>query len=210
MRPTRLCILARTPQLGQVKTRLAASVGAKQALVVYRQLLNKTLTHASQWQAAGFNRHVELWLTSTLNEAEQDRLNLFKNLSLHLQPQGDLGARMQHILALGLGQGNNTLIIGSDCPVLDAEVLNKCEKALLTSQLVVVPAQDGGYVLIGANTLLVANTQGLWQGPLWGTALVLQSTLQAAQKSNLSLTVLEPLFDVDTAEDYAHWQTMQR
>jgi glycosyltransferase A (GT-A) superfamily protein (DUF2064 family) len=116
--------------------------------------------------------------------------------ALKRQPAGDLGARM---LAAMHGP---TLVIGTDCPAFTPETLHAAARALANTDVVLIPAEDGGYVLIGARAAYPA----LFTGITWGSAAVLAETRTRVQASGLTSTELPTIWDVDTEADLARFE----
>ena len=196
-----LLVFAREPVLGQVKTRLAAAIGPAAALAVYRELLHHT---AAAVAAAGLP--TTLWLAEAPAPPAapaQPRPN-WPGYPWHVQPPAaDLGARMAHAFAEAFAAGAAAaLVIGTDCPGLTAGHLGEAAAALATHDVVVGPATDGGYYLLGMKTL----HQELFAGQQWSTATVLADTLAAAARLGLRVAQLPALADIDTAADLAAWR----
>ena len=197
----RLAIFARVPVHGQVKTRLAASVGADAALRAYEALLASTLRKLlPRWGSF----EPEIWVDGDLDAfAAWQRRNPAigqreLRLPLFAQGEGDLGQRM----AWAFDQGVNVLV-GTDIPEMTASYVEEAVAALRVADLVLGPTEDGGYCLIGMNS-----PRGeLFEGIPWGTADVLSSTLYAA--STLRVELLDAMWDVDDAEDLERWQRSQ-
>ena len=118
------------------------------------------------------------------------------SISLKRQPEGDLGARM---LAAFAGP---TLVIGSDCPALTPQHLRAASDALRDADVVLVPAEDGGYVLIGAR----APHPNLFAGMTWGVDTVLAETRKRIAALGLNAIELGPLWDVDSEDDLARME----
>jgi rSAM/selenodomain-associated transferase 1 len=112
------------------------------------------------------------------------------------QTEGDLGARM--LAALQAAQGP-TLIVGSDCPALKPAHLRSAAEALGRADVVLIPAEDGGYVLIGART----PQPDLFSGIAWGTSVVLAETRARIASHQLRAIEFAPLWDVDDENDLA-------
>jgi uncharacterized protein len=117
-------------------------------------------------------------------------------IALARQPSGDLGTRMLAALETG---GDPTLVIGSDCPAFTPEHLRAAADALGHADVVLIPAEDGGYVLIGARS----PQSELFSGVSWGTSTVLAETRERIAALNLKAVELGPLWDVDTESDLA-------
>jgi rSAM/selenodomain-associated transferase 1 len=120
------------------------------------------------------------------------------DLPSRLQSAGDLGARLAAALGeLLVDQTDRAVILGADCPALDARVLDEAFARLEHAPLVLAPARDGGYALIG----LGRQAPALFGGIEWSTDRVLDQTLARAREAGLEVAVLGTLEDVDTAED---------
>jgi rSAM/selenodomain-associated transferase 1 len=195
-----LLIFAREPVLGRVKTRLAAGIGAEAALVVYRELLALTAAAVAEAQIPA-----TVWLAEAPAGADptQPRPE-WPGLPWRVQPAADsLGARMSQAFAEAFGVGaGRVVIIGTDCPGLSAELLCQAFDQLLGHDLVVGPADDGGYYLLGMNKL---HSQ-LFDNKDWSTATVLPDTLADAARLGLRVAQLPTLHDVDSAQDLATWR----
>lgn len=182
-----LIIFARPPVAGQVKTRLAAGIGNAGALTVYRRLLNHTRAVS---EAIAPDKHV--FLTG------QDTENFWLPFARHLQAGGDLGDRMAAAFGQLFAAGYEKLvIIGSDCPGLNAALLSIAFEALNDTDVVLGPATDGGYYLLGMRRL----HPDLFRDKSWSSDQVLCETLSTARARNLSYTLLPTLTDVDAAAD---------
>ena len=140
-------VFAKTPVLGSLKTRLAKTVGDEKALWVYQQLLKKTSTV------------LECLTHDVLIFFDGEAPNLFGSSFMRypkIQQQGkDLGARMEHAFAWGFAKGyTKIVIIGTDLWELNAQLLDQAFESLDSFEVVLGPAQDGGYYLLGCKTLL--------------------------------------------------------
>ena len=113
------------------------------------------------------------------------------------QPAGDLGERMRLIATLGLAESDAVVLIGNDCPALDGAYLQAACAALQEQSVVIGPAEDGGYVLLGLRNIDVA----LFNDMPWGTEQVLSMTLQRLQQLDWCPVLLPELWDVDRPED---------
>ena len=184
----RLAIFARAPVRGQVKTRLAKIVGDDVALAVYDQLLTETLVRL----APGCGRfEPEVWLEGTSADAR------FQGFPVIPQPGGDLGARMAAAFEAGV-----TALVGTDIPALTADYVDRALGGLNEADLVVGPVEDGGYCLVAMN----APHPELFRAIPWSTPRVLAATLDAAHGLKLTVGLLEPLWDVDDADDLDRWR----
>ncbi len=190
----RIAVFAREPKIGEVKTRLAARIGADAALRLYRALLRRVVETVEQAALAEFH----LWAAS--DPGHEEFLALCKAQDIRLQQGEDLGLRMHNAAAAELAEDGVefVLIVGSDCPALTPDYLERALDALSTGVDVVLgPSSDGGYVLIG-----LRRTRGeLFSGMDWGGPDVLRRTLEKARELGLRHQLLEPSWDVDDADD---------
>jgi len=189
MPKTDIAILARAPVPGFAKTRLIPSIGAHAAAVLQERLTERTAATATAAKLGP----VTLWCAPDATHVSFRALVLRYGIALKRQPAGDLGARMLAAI------GGPTLVIGSDCPALTPEILRAAAGALAGADVVLIPAEDGGYVLIGAR----APQPHLFSGIAWGTAAVMQDTRARIAALGLRAAVLDPLWDVDTDDDLA-------
>ncbi|TYZ07877.1 glycosyltransferase [Hymenobacter lutimineralis] len=191
-----LLVFARYPELGKVKTRLAADIGDEAALAVYRQLLAHTRA-----VVAPLAVHKTVWLASPGPAA--DRTDHWAGYDQLPQTPGDLGAKMEAAFAHAFDAGaRQVLIIGTDCPGLATAHLAEALQALETHELVLGPAADGGYYLLGMKQLYPA----LFRQKPWSTSAVQDATLHDATQLGLRVHLLPELHDVDTAADLARWK----
>lgn len=188
---------ARLPILGAVKTRLARSIGAERALEVHRALVTQT---AGALIDAGLGP-VELWLDQAGYDPLIDQLKQRGLEGPRIQQGADLGERMFFALRHGLGTADAVVLVGSDCPDLDRAYLYGAFEALESKEVVLGPADDGGYVLIGVRRLELA----LFSGVAWGGDKVLDRTLANAQGLGLTAELLAPRYDVDKLVDLQRW-----
>ncbi len=185
-----LLIFVKNPQLGKVKTRLAATVGDREALRIYLKLLERT-------------RVVTLPLSSdkmvcyTPEVLSDDRWD-HEHYQKVRQLEGDLGERMQYAFEHGFAQGyQRVCIIGSDCYELTTAILKQAFEQLDTYDLVIGPSTDGGYYLLGMNRLYPT----LFENKTWSTDTVAAATLQDARSLQLRWFELPTLTDVDEEGD---------
>jgi len=194
----RVAVFAKAPVAGQVKTRLAPLLGDEGAAALHAQLVRRALSTAV---AAGIGA-VELHC------APDERHELFARcaaqfgVDLVAQRGADLGARMRNAFERAFEQGHALVVIGTDCPGLDADDLRAARDALARAPAVLSPAEDGGYVLIG----LVASVPGLFDGIDWGSSTVLAQTRRRFAQAGVQCAELRELWDLDRPEDYARLQ----
>ena len=187
--PINIAILSRAPVPGQTKTRLIPALGPAGAAELHRRLLHKTVRTA----LAADIGPVTLWCTPDTTHPEFAACQQYGPLRLRSQVEGDLGQRMLATIA------SPTLIIGTDCPLLSVETLAQAATALRDQDAVLIPAADGGYVLIG----LRQPNPAVFTNIAWGSASVLDSTRQRLQQAGYSWAELPTLWDVDQPADLA-------
>jgi len=198
-----LAIMARTPELNATKTRLQAELGAQVALAAHIRLVESTLQRMAKVQGVA----ISLWVTQTDNST--GAWQTFGGWPQYRQPDGDLGARMHGILCSLFARGaDRVCLIGTDCPDIDAAYIEAAFAALESADVVIGPAEDGGYGLIGMNSPRAA----LFTDMPWGTADVLAATLARADAEHLRVRQLPVIWDVDTPDDwrrYLDWSEQQ-
>lgn len=189
-------IFARRPQLGRVKTRLAADIGPVETLRFYRSTLNtvaRRLSAGGDWAT---------WIGITPDDTlGRDRLYPPGVWRLP-QGDGDLGQRMANCL-MRFGP-HPALIVGSDIPDIDRRHVAAAFKALRRNELVFGPSDDGGYWLVGAAQ--GARIGNLFADVRWSTEHTLTDTL-ANVRSGVRVAMLEPLADIDDGAAYRAWRT---
>ena len=199
----RLLIFARAPVAGAVKTRLAAGIGAEAAARVHGELLRGTLAMALQSRLAP----VELCVTPDTSHPAIRSLLDGRAVTARAQRGADLGQRMYTALQQTLEKAEFAVLIGTDCPVMTGDYLDQaCRELRSGTDLVVGPAEDGGYVLIGARH----GYSELFDSIPWGTAEVLTATRERAQSLGLRYAELPVLWDLDTPADLARWRAQQQ
>ena len=191
----RLYVFVRAPVLGAVKRRLAAGVGAVEALRFYRAATDRAVRPIAR------DRRWETVLAVTPDRAAHGASPWPSGLARVGQGGGDLGARMGRVLA---GGGDApAAVVGSDIPDLAPRHVQAAFEALRTADLVFGPAADGGYWLVGRRPGL--STRGLFEGVRWSSPHALADT-RANLPPGRRVALLEVLEDVDDAEDYLRWR----
>lgn len=190
--PLGIAILARAPVPGRVKTRLIPLLGAEGAASLQAWMLQRAVVTALEADVGP----VTLWCEGDPGQHDIARCRELGPLHIRSQVVGDLGRRMlaavwESPTAAG------TLVIGTDCPVLGAAQLRAAARALADRDAVLIPAEDGGYVLIGMKT----PAAGAFAGIDWGSSRVLGQTRQALDALGWRRAELPALWDVDRAED---------
>jgi rSAM/selenodomain-associated transferase 1 len=187
-----IAVLAKAPVPGLAKTRLIPAIGAHAAAVLQERLTEKTVATAL---AAGLGP-VTLWCTPDVTHAScRDLADRF-SIDLVRQPDGDLGLRMLAAIEAASGA---CLVTGTDCPAFTPAHLRAAADTLNGADVVLIPAEDGGYVLIGMR----AAQPGLFTDMTWGAPTVLAETRRRIAALGLNAVELPPLWDVDTEPDLA-------
>jgi rSAM/selenodomain-associated transferase 1 len=189
---TSIAILAKAPIPGRAKSRLIPSIGAHAAAVLQERMTAQTVETA----LAADIGPLTLWCAPDPSHVSFRELGLRYRVPLKRQADGDLGARMLAALA---ADGGPTLVIGTDCPAFTAEHLRQAANALRQADMVLIPVEDGGYVLIGAR----APHAELFADMTWGAATVLAETRKRIAALGLTAIELATLWDVDKASDLA-------
>jgi uncharacterized protein len=192
-------VFTRYPEPGQVKTRLIPALGKLRAATVHRQMTEHTMLQVRKLRR---DRGVSIAVHFDGNGCQQMREWLGADLVYQSQVNGDLGCRMMRSIESAFHAGiERVVLIGTDCPGLDAELLGKAFHQLQTHDLVLGPAIDGGYYLIG----LRYSIPELFVDINWGTDRVLLQTVEIANRLNLAINYLPFLADVDRPEDLPVW-----
>jgi rSAM/selenodomain-associated transferase 1 len=192
-----LLIFTRNPELGKAKTRLAKTVGDETALEIYTFLLEKTCNVSAKVTA---DKAVYYSVKVRYNDIWDE--NRYQK---HQQVGEDLGIRMLHAFKNGFDAGyQKVLIIGSDLYDLTSEIIESAFVELDTNDVVIGPAEDGGYYLLGMNSLHTA----IFKNKDWGTSSVKKDTL--ADLKDKKVHLLQELNDVDVFEDIEHHPAFQQ
>jgi rSAM/selenodomain-associated transferase 1 len=186
-------LLAKDPQPGFSKTRLAAAIGAEAAARLSDTFLRHSISLARR-QAR------RLYVSFAPAAARETFEALAPEARLFAQPDGDLGRRLLHAFDTALADGaRQPVLIGSDSPTLPSHLLRVAQRLLQTHDVVLGPAEDGGYYMIGMN----APHAVLFHDIDWSHDAVLQQTLSRAAVGGLTVATLPYWYDIDTAQDLA-------
>lgn len=187
MKDSALIIFARKPESGKVKTRLATALGNEKALEIYRLLLEHTRAVVQNLSC-----DVHVFLTGKSEDA------FWQNCYTHQQEGSHLGEKMHRAFARLFAEGyGKVVIIGSDCPGLSADDIDTAFSALDNDEVVIGPAADGGYYLLGMRKLHTS----LFEARDWSHGQVFNRTMADIMKEGLSVHILRTLHDVDEASD---------
>jgi rSAM/selenodomain-associated transferase 1 len=199
-------IFARAPVLGRVKRRLAEDVGDNAALHWYRMLLTRTVMVARSLERLLEGMAVEVWHPPFDDDYALTELLGDATLPLFPQAEGDLGVKMQSALTDGLNRANRVLLMGADCPVWTREtLLGVIDSLQAPGDCTLVPAEDGGYVGIG----VMGRVPEIFSGIDWSTPGVLGQTRHQAELQGVTLSELNPLWDIDVVADLERWLSLE-
>jgi rSAM/selenodomain-associated transferase 1 len=193
MKPVRIVIFAKAPLAGFAKTRLIPALGSQGAADLAQRLLAHTLHEALTSQAGS----VELCVTPSATHPDWQNMPLPAAIHLTDQGDGDLGARMARATERVIAAGEAVLLIGTDCPQLDAGRLQEAAQALQCSDAALAPAFDGGYVLLG----LTRFDSSVFAGIAWSTDSVRDDTLLRLKQLDWGVKILPTLHDIDEPSD---------
>jgi uncharacterized protein len=187
-------IFAREPIAGKTKTRLIPLLGAEGAAQFHQRCIQAAVGTA-QRAALG---EVHLFVTPAL-QADSFFYTLSPNIKCMVQSGENLGARMHNAFVCALQNSQRMIIVGTDCPALNADHLHEVNSWLTQYDGVCfIPAEDGGYVLVAMSQPHAA----LFIGIDWGTENVMAQTRIAAKNAGIQIHEMPPLWDIDTPNDY--------
>jgi rSAM/selenodomain-associated transferase 1 len=193
----RILVFAKAPVAGRVKTRLIPALGAEGAAQLHRRLVHRALAAATCAHPGG----VELWCAPDADHAFFGECRDAHGCRLRSQCSGDLGARMRHAFEAEGAAGFPAVLLGADAPGLDAQRLRAAAREVQQgARALLVPALDGGYVLIG----LGRPAASLFEGIDWGTDKVVAQTRVRAVEAGITLKEVEACADIDRPEDLGH------
>jgi len=188
----RVALFARPPRAGQVKTRLSPALPPELACRLYRAMLSDALAAIA---AVTADERSVCWAEE--REA-RDGVSLPAGVKERSQRGGDLGERLAAAFDEMLRDSDDrAVVLGADCPELDAARITGAFDALESHDAVLAPALDGGFVLIG----LARRAPGLFQGIAWSTEVVYGQVLERARAGSMRVARLDPLADLDTPAD---------
>lgn len=193
MKPVRTVIFAKAPLPGLAKTRLIPALGAQGAADLARRLLLRAVQEA---QSANVGP-VELCVTPAVTEEVWRTILIPAAVQWTDQGEGDLGERMARAAQRVLDCGEAVLLTGADCPELGAAQLQQAASALRRCDATLVPAFDGGYVLLGLNRF----HRSLFEGMVWSTDSVAAETVNRLKQLDWTLQSFPMLHDIDEPED---------
>jgi rSAM/selenodomain-associated transferase 1 len=193
---TALVIMARYPEYGKVKTRLAQSLGAHKTLALYRAFLQDLAQRFADWI-------YDLYWAYTPADSDFSALissfetGCCEKPGVFPQRETDFGARLLHAFEYTHDAGyQRTILISSDSPHISRAIIQQAYDALTHTDVVLGPAEDGGYYLIA-----MRHPYDVFSAIPMSTEVVLELTIAKAKEQNLSVSLLEPLFDIDTQQE---------
>jgi rSAM/selenodomain-associated transferase 1 len=189
----RVLFFAKAPVAGRVKTRFISELGSEGALALHKKLIQLTwqrISERARWP-------IELWMSETGKEGWFSRLCALDQM--FVQQGDDLGERMRFALNQALQRAPYVLVVGADCVSLDTDYLLDAIKRLKAGASVVLgPAEDGGYVLLGVSHTV---PQQVFLDIEWGSERVLQQTRTKLLASGITWQELPLRWDVDVPAD---------
>ena len=191
--PVRIVIMAKAPVAGFAKTRLIPALGAEGAAKLAEKMLRHTL-HTALASKLG---RVEICATPDPADLAWQNFNLPSQVNWSAQGDGDLGDRMARAALCTIQQGEAVLLIGTDCPAIDAAFLHHAALALNDHDASLIPTFDGGYALLGLKKFAPT----LFSNMLWSTDVVAQETLKRMQQLGWQTQRLPTLHDIDEESD---------
>jgi len=193
-----ILLFAKAPVAGQVNTRLIPELGIEAATQLQYHLIHqrmKALSHARLCE-------VVIMCAPDINHTCFTECQVLYPVSLHLQQGENIGERMLSGMIWALEKKSRVIIIGTDAPSLDIKTIDNALMNLHdNTNVVITPAEDGGYVLIGVDD----NYPALFDGISWGTEKVMQQTRDRISQSDLSSYETESRWDIDRPEDYQRY-----
>ena len=193
-----IIVFAKYPHPGKVKERLASTFGAERAAELYSLLAEKIFSEVVSLS----QRYSRYLLVSGPDDV--NKMDSWSKGQFNVQPQegNDLGERMKNAFhTIFQVQHTSVLLIGSDIPDLSASILEQASASLNSCDVVIGPAQDGGYYLIGMNR----HHPEIFSNIHWSTNTVLETTIGNIGRLKLSYVLLPVLIDIDTESDYHLW-----
>jgi rSAM/selenodomain-associated transferase 1 len=194
-----ICVMAKAPIPGRVKTRLARVLGEAHAAALAREMLADTVEALV----------VLDWARTVVATTRPDHMSmdgLAGDPELWDQGSGDLGARLERVTRRALAAAGPAIALGSDSPGLPTSRLDDARRALRDHDAVLGPCEDGGYYLIG----LTRCPDGLLADLPWSARDTLARTRARLVERGFAVAELEPWFDVDVPDDLDHLRELLR
>jgi uncharacterized protein len=205
-------IFAKAPIPGTVKTRMIPALGEMGAAMLHMALVERAIEnvarHCDSVELCCAPDASDPYFASLVDDfanADEDDTETEIEISLTAQGDGDLGERMLRALDRALKHDSHAAILGADCPSVSAKDIANAEAALANHDVVLIPAEDGGYVFIAAKR--VAAT--MFDNIVWGTSQVLVQQRAALTRAGLNWCELDTRWDVDEPADLARLKTLK-
>ena len=190
-------ILCKAPVLGKVKTRLIQEMGKRRALDLYLQMFERLMAELS---ASRFK--TELWISP-----DKDHVFFERYAFARFQQAGpDLGGRMSTALRDGLNRYESVILVGTDLPLINRSYIEQAVNALRDHDVIIGPAEDGGYGLVGVK----GEIPGMFSDIDWGTERVLSQTCARLNRDGLDFGLLPLIWDVDRPADLPRYEAWLR
>ncbi len=186
-----IIIFVRNPELGKVKTRLAATVGNDKALAIYKELLQHTFSTVKNVKADKFVFYHEVITDNDI----WSEMGFIKKIQQNVELGEKMKAAFQEVFSADY---KNVLIIGSDCLQLNSKIIEDAFTMLKEKDTVIGPAKDGGYYLLGMSIM----HNFIFENKEWSTSSVFSDTIHDIEQHQLSVGFLPELLDVDSEEDW--------
>ncbi|WP_144980426.1 TIGR04282 family arsenosugar biosynthesis glycosyltransferase [Halomonas sp. C22] len=199
--PAHLHLLAKAPLPGHAKTRLIPALGPQGAADAHATMVRHCV--ATACEALGASQ-VTLWTSLAHNHPLFLELQAQHGIALAAQQPGDVGMRVRR--ALNHTSGYPAMVMGTDCPSISVAMLRRCQAALATFDVVILPAEDGGYGLIGSQQ----DYPELFTAIPWGTEQVLSVTRERLAALGLEAAYPDTMWDIDRPEDWFRWQQLHQ
>lgn len=202
---TVILVFAKAPVDGEVNTRLIPDIGVQAATRLQHELLHQRLSMLCEAELCDVRL---LCAPDSLHEKFLPYKKQYP-VDMHDQCGGHLGLRMASAIDDALQLYDHCIIIGTDAPALDADRIKQAIDVLHAGcDMVIVPAEDGGYVLIGARRACRQECNAVFEGISWGSAAVMQQTRERLEVSGLTYRQLAACWDIDRIEDYQRYLSM--
>ncbi len=197
-----LICFCKHPEPGFVKSRLAKAIGEERASLIYEKLLLFTLLTVRE-----VNLDAYLYCFPNIHHELLEQYSNLYSISLRQQADGDLGAKMFHAMHEHINKDANVVLIGSDCLEIDADYILRAFNYLNSGyEIILGPAQDGGYALIGANKI----DESIFKNICWSTTAVLDRTKQNISKLGWRYKCLSEVRDLDNIDDYEYFLAQEK
>ena len=200
---TVILLFAKAPVSGKVNTRLIADIGVQAATKLQHDLIHQRLSMLTQANLCA----VTLMCSPDVQHEYFLHCKQQYPITLLEQSGADLGVRMFNGIKQALQQYKYCIVIGTDAPALDEDLISQAIERLKTAnEVVFVPAEDGGYVLVG----LQKPYEFLFQDISWGSAKVMQQTRKKLKQNRISFNELATCWDIDRLEDYQRYLVFKK